>query len=372
MSRGHIRQRSPGSFEIIYRDAAGKQRSETIRTTRKGEAQALLTKRLAMVDARKHPDDPHKHSVSTFSQEWIEIIAGEVSPRRVINCESALKVHILPEFGDVRLAKLSEPHIQRFYTGLTKKGLKGSSARQIANVLTAMLRRAVELKYIPGSPAEPLSKRKPKPDGDEETTILEDGQARQLLEAARETEMFLPVLIGLHTGARRNEILGLTWRDIDLDAGEMRIERSIFQTKDRREHKAPKNGQRRTVMLGDDLVEELRRAQMKQAEHLLRLGKRQEPDTEVCHRFDGSLHTQDTLSDQFAALIKRAGLPRCSFHSMRHACASMMLRHGVPPHVAARQLGHKDGGALLLKVYAKPSESDERAAAAKIAGLFRR
>ena len=77
-----------------------------------------------------------------------------------------------------------------------------------------------------------------------------------------------------------------------------------------------------------------------------------------------------SLSDAFVALVKRAGLPACNFHTLRHSHARELLRLGVPVHVAAARLGHKDGGALLLKTYAHVTEQADREAAARIGGLL--
>jgi integrase len=80
----------------------------------------------------------------------------------------------------------------------------------------------------------------------------------------------------------------------------------------------------------------------------------------------------DSLSDGFKALVGRAGLPICSFHSMRHIHGSALLRAGGAPHVAAKRLGHLDGGRLLLATYAHVTDADQHGAAARVGLLLKK
>ena len=85
---------------------------------------------------------------------------------------------------------------------------------------------------------------------------------------------------------------------------------------------------------------------------------------------DGAIPTPRALSAAFERVAKRAGMPACNFYVMRHSHASDLLRLGVPVHAVAERLGHRDGGALLLKTYAHVTDAVARDAAARIGGLF--
>jgi integrase len=170
---------------------------------------------------------------------------------------------------------------------------------------------------------------------------------------------------------RRNEILALRWDHVDFAEEQILVEQSIVHIRGETTRKAPKNGQARTVTVPAGVMAELRRIKVEQAEALLRLGVRQDGSTEVCRRgADGAIRSPYSLSDAFVAFVKRAGMPACNFHTLRHSHASELLRMGVPVHVAADRLGHKDGGALLLKVYAHATDTAAREAADRISGLF--
>jgi integrase len=70
---------------------------------------------------------------------------------------------------------------------------------------------------------------------------------------------------------------------------------------------------------------------------------------------DGRPHRPDSTSTQFRRFVDDNGLPKTvHVHTLRHSAASFLAAAGVPASDIAAQLGHKDGGALALKVYVHP------------------
>lgn len=369
MSAGHVRARSRGSFELRYQ-VGGKTKTETFRGTKR-DAQRRLRELLTLVDQNRHPDDPDRLTVAQWLDRWLGIVKAEVAARTWIGCEVAARVHIAPALGDRPLARLAPSDLQQFYSAISASGLKASSARQVCSVLNTALNRAVELRLISTSPADAVRKRMPKPDAPGAVAVLDHVQCGTLLAAARDSDIYMPVLIGLATGMRRNEILALRWQHLDFEAQEIHVEQSVVYIRGETTRKGPKNGKARTIAVPAEVMSELRRLRAAQAEGLLHLGVRQTGATEVCRRgADGAIRTPQSLSDAFALLAKRAGLGACNFHMLRHSHASELLRMGVPVHVAASRLGHQDGGALLLKVYAHTTDQAARDAADRIRGLF--
>lgn len=57
-------------------------------------------------------------------------------------------------------------------------------------------------------------------------------------------------------------------------------------------------------------------------------------------REDGSLFHPDTASTFHDRLVKAAGLPRITFHGLRHTHATILLANGVPVKVVSERLGH--------------------------------
>jgi integrase len=89
------------------------------------------------------------------------------------------------------------------------------------------------------------------------------------------------------TGMRRGEVLGLRWKNVDLDGATVRVVESIEQTKTGLRFKAPKTERTRAIALPALAVDELRRLKNEQADDLLLLGLRQDAQTLVCGQADG-------------------------------------------------------------------------------------
>jgi integrase len=181
-------------------------------------------------------------------------------------------------------------------------------------------------------------------------------------------------MLGVATGARLGELLALCWTDLDLEAGTVRIGWSRRIVNRGMQVKGPKTeAGYRTVILGPTTVAALRRLHTEQAQRRLALGARYHPDAErrqarqamgtdnppdeylVICKPDGRPYRPDSTSTQFRGFVDKQGLPKSvHVHTLRHSAASFLAAAGVPASDIAAQLGHKDGGALALKVYVHP------------------
>src|SRR3954447_16871753 len=128
MSVGHIRQRSPGSWEIRYSlgvdPATGKRKTAT--TTVKGlkrDAEKELRRLLRSLDTGEHVD-PTRMTVSQWLRTWLDTLKQEVAPRSHERYAGIVNHHIVPALGSLPIAKLAPAHIQAFYNNLSESGRK--------------------------------------------------------------------------------------------------------------------------------------------------------------------------------------------------------------------------------------------------------
>lgn len=179
-----------------------------------------------------------------------------------------------------------------------------------------------------------------------------------LLIAAAFGTMFAPlVTVALACGARRGELLGAKWDDVDFARGTLSIRRSLEQTKAGVAEKTPKSGKSRLVHLPETALETLRRHRVSQG----RLG----PGYIFPGDDAGNPWTPQKVSDGFRALAKRAKISGASFHSLRHTCASMLLARGVHPKVVQEMLGHSTI-AITMDLYSHATPSLQAEAATKL------
>ena len=378
---GHIRERSPGSYELRYslgiNPATGRRKiaTATVRGSRK-DAERELRKRLVAVD-KGDRIDPKKITAGEWFERWLAIAKPEISPATYEHYRRFVQGYLKPRLGRIGLAKLSRADVQRFFSDLAEGGrgdgksgpLAASTRKQCFRVLNICLGRAVDLNLISGNVAQVMRRRMPKAEA-ADFVVLTPEQSIELLNAARGSALFAPILLALSTGCRRGEAAALTWRNVDLvERGTVTFAVAAKQIGREVIIGRTKSGKSRVVALGQNALEELRAWRTIQAEQLLRLGIRQSADTLVCTRADGVRIRPNSITIDFWRLVKRLGL-NVHFHSLRHGHATALLIAGVHPKVAQERLGHHSV-AFTLDRYAHTIAQLHDDAAAKIDGIFR-
>jgi integrase len=170
---------------------------------------------------------------------------------------------------------------------------------------------------------------------------LTRAQMRSLLEAAKDEKLHGLYVLAVTTGMRQGELLGLQWKDIDFDAGTLRVNRSVYNGK----VSPPKtNSGRRTIRLSKLAIRALKThrvntAKLRISEWVFSTGK----GTPISNH---NLHNRS-----WKPLLKRAGLPHSTrFHDLRHSCISLLLSQGVAIKVVSEMAGHADVS-ITLSVY---------------------
>jgi integrase len=181
--------------------------------------------------------------------------------------------------------------------------------------------------------------------------------------AAASGSVFGPlVTVALASGARRGELLGAKWDDLDIGRGTLSIRRSLEQTKTGIAEKMPKSGRSRIVHLPETAMEVLRRHRIAQG----RIG----PGYIFPADATGIAWTPQKVSDGFRALAKKAKITGATFHSLRHTCASQLLARGVHPKVVQEMLGHSTI-AITMDLYSHVAPSLQAEAATKLDAVLR-
>jgi integrase len=176
--------------------------------------------------------------------------------------------------------------------------------------------------------------------------------------------MYRLTAVGLATGLRRGEMLALRWRDVDLEAGALRVERSLEQTKAGLRFKEPKTDHgRRQIALPASVTAELRAHRREQQEQRLKLGLGKDDRGGLVFRLPaGDPLPPDSVSSEWRRLVKQLKLPKVTMHAWRHTHASQLIHLGFDVLTVSRRLGH-GSPSLTLDVYGHLFKgSDDRAA----------
>ena len=211
----------------------------------------------------------------------------------------------------------------------------------------------------------PASRCKLPPAPKREAMALDFSAARRLLESSSEHWLADFLIVDTGSGARRGELLALSWDDVGPDFCSITISKSLEQTKAGLRIKGTKGNNIRPIPLPQDAVDALKRIKASQDEKRAMFGSdyRADLDLVFCHP-DGDYIRLDTVTKAVRRLAKKAGFSRVSLHTLRHSRGSQLLSAGVPLPVVSKRLGHTDVY-TTAKVYAHALVSDEAAAAEK-------
>jgi integrase len=383
MSAGHIRRRGERSWELKFDvgiDAAGKRqtRYHAFKGTKR-EAQVELTRLLA--DAQKgHYVDPSKVSVAEFIDRWARDWAStNLSLKTVERYRGLIAQQIVPRIGVVPIQKLRPVHLSELYAKLLREGGvrrsgEGVSARTVGHahrVLHRALGHAAQWGLVQQNVASLVS---PPRVSSAEVEILRASEINDLLDKLRGRSMYMVAALGLGTGLRRGEMLALRWQDIDFTRGQLRVERSLEQSKKgglRFKEPKTKYG-RRTISVPAATLADLRLHKKEQQERWLRLGLGRVPeDALLLGTWNGAMRVPDALSKDWAVTMAALGI-KASLHSLRHSHASALIAAGVDVLTISRRLGHASP-TITLGVYGHLfSNTDDRAALAMDAAFGKR
>ena|SRR5829696_935954 len=331
-AEGSVYQRKDGRWVAQYRDAKDKVRY--IYRKSKGEARKALREALIDRDEGYVPAD--KLTVGLYVDGWMEERCNTVSGRTWRVQESMLRNRVKPHVGDVRLSKLTPADVRAMYRRLLSDGLTPSTVGNVHVILKQALRDAVRDKHIRSNPLDDV---KPPKLTRKEKQVLTPDEVRRLLDAVKGERFEGAYVLAATCGLRIGEILALRYEDVDLTAGTIRIEHTLYQGK----CTAPKtSSSRRTLTLPQTALESLVRlcnGSTNPTGYLFATGSGKPVDVSNFYRWS------------WKPALRRAGLPEITPHQLRHGAASLLLNENVPVPVVSRYLGHANSS-VTMKVYA--------------------
>ncbi|MEY9841220.1 tyrosine-type recombinase/integrase [Streptacidiphilus sp. EB103A] len=222
-------------------------------------------------------------------------------------------------------------------------------------LLARNVARLVETPTVPHKEVQPLTPQ----------------DARSLLRAARQDRLYALWLLLVSTGLRRGEVLALTWADIDLKAGQLRVRRNLQRINGALVFGTPKTMRSlRTIALPASCVVRLQSHQAQQVQERAEAGMdwqplESQPKGLVFTTLTGRPLDPRNINRSLTALCKRAALRPVRVHDLRHTSASLMLAEGVAVRTIMETLGHSNIS-MTLDTYAHVMETTLRDAATRM------
>jgi len=221
--RGHIRSKGRGSWQVqIYAgvgpDGKYRRHFETIHG-RKSDAQKRLNELLVNLEKGIYAPSG-RLTVAEHLHNWLEgYVKTNCSPRTLDSYRSTIEIHLIPALGHFRLGQLNAQAIQSYYGKACEK-LSARSVHYHHRILKESLKYAVRQGYMGRNPCElvdpPSPSKKP-------MRTLTLGELEVLLETASSNQFYPEIYTAVSTGLRQAELLGLRWRDVDLDMASLSV-----------------------------------------------------------------------------------------------------------------------------------------------------
>lgn len=344
--------RDPGTGKQIQRSFTGKTQKEV---REKMQAAAVEVNQGTYTA-------PQRMTVGQWLETWQKDYLGGLKPCTVRTYRGAVKNHIAPALGAVRLSELHPHTVQGFINGLD---ISPGSVRLVYQVLHTALEKAVDMEYIPRNPSGKceLPRREKK-----EIHPLDDGQIAALLKAAEGHDLEQLIRLALFTGLRQGELLGLTWDCVDFDKETINVNKQLTLWAHRAEglFASPKSGKGRVITAAATAMQALQRQRVLQAKMQLRAG----PAWNNTFGLVFTSHTGGPLGHRnieyrFQRILSRAGLEGVRFHDTRHTYAVNAIRAGDDIKTVQGNLGHSSA-AFTLDVYGHFSEQMKIDSAARM------
>jgi integrase len=282
----------------------------------------------------------------------------------------AVKRQLVPHVGAIELRALAPEHVERMVAALSKtmspKGIRNALS-VLGRVLDVAERRGLVRRNVVRLVDPPRLVRR-------EREALDVAAAKRILAAVAGDRLEALWIVTLACGLRQAEVLGLRWRDVDLDAGVLRVEVVLDRQLDpAKAHLPPRqrnryvltepktSTSRRTIALPPFVVAALRAHKRRQAEERVGAGEETEEGL-VFVTAAGRPISGGWITHRWRSLSRAIGLD-VTFHGLRRAQATLLVAMGVHPKVVSERLGHATV-AMSMDIYAGVARASDQAAAA--------
>lgn len=346
-------------------------------------------------EAKKGPVATRHRTLDAFLTYWLDsIVKPNLAPLSYVSYEGYVRLYIAPHLGSKRLDKLTVRDVREWLTKLGtvcqccaqgKDEKRDATRRKCCAVgdccesypsrrviqasrdaLRAALTHAVTEEEISKNVASLVKVPKPRRRRIKPWSVAEAGQFLADA-AARDDHLFAAWVLVLTLGLRRGEVLGLTWKSIDFEAGELYVDHQIQRAGRQILHRETKTEDSDDFLPLPSLC--LKALRMHRAQQI---GDRQAAG-ELWQDVHGLVFTTKygtpiepgNLTRMFALRARRAGLRVIPLRNTRHTCSSLLVALKVHPKIAQRILRHSQI-AMTMEVYAEASEEAVRDAIGRL------
>ncbi|MDD5014658.1 MAG: site-specific integrase [Atribacterota bacterium] len=411
---GYMRDLGNGKFQFEVsagRDGKGKRnkayKTVTIKASTPEATQKKAEKQLAIFVGEVEKGENQKPSHYTFSQyvdKWRENAVRDCAPMTYHRYSEFLRLYIIPQIGGHKLEDISPIILEDLYNEL-RKPMKRKYVRKdgtktekeyvlcertilhIHRLISSVLQTAFRKDIIKENPIARTDAPKVKK---KEAKAYDNEQIAVLIEALEDTGIQFKTMIhiALAGGLRVGEVCGLEWSDVDYDNSTLTIRQAsqyisgqgIFVKDPKNETSKRMISMPAPVM---DMITQLEHIQkirkvelgnkweggnIRDKEEKTSTGEKKKPNL-ISTQADGSPMYPHRPSKLWKTFVEKNGLPKLTFHGLRHTSASYLIACGQDVASVAKRLGHSNSN-TTLSIYAHAFKKRDEEAARHMEDLY--
>ena len=324
---------------------------------KKGNKKKAIAKRdEILAHYRKLKENKDDKLLTDYLEEWLNDMKNVLKPSTWETYDKTVHGKLIPYFApkDIYLKELTPRIFTEYFKHLKTEGradggeLGAKSVKNIRGVLSAALEDARINKLIDSNPVTDSRLPTFEKDIKKKVPTYTPQQVRQLLDYAKQVEshIYIFLVLVLFTGARKGELLALTWDDVDFEHYRLNINKSRTGTRSsvtKLVTKPKTEGSTREIPLAKEVVIALTEEKAKQEEYERMMGNCAPKNNYIVRTINGTPYSNlSAINRVVNRLTDNAGLPHCTIHGFRHTVASILDDNGVSLQEISVLLGHEN------------------------------
>lgn len=313
---------------------------------------------------------------SELADEWLEQYRNTVKESTYVAQRLALRKHVLPLFGKMKISKITIPFCQRQVNHWYSYYKKFSN---LIGLTSSILKYALSLRLIRSNPMDGVIRPKRKKRVDEEKFVAPYYTKEELLAFIEITKSYADPLYPIFrilafTGLRKGELLGLRWKDIDFKNKTLSVKQTLATVENwRLEFQVPKTEKSlRTISLDDETLQVIKRWQLKQKELFLQFGIKalKNGNQLLFTTEENKPYYLDFINHNLKLIVKEHDLKYITPHGFRHTHCSLLFESGASLKEVQVRLGHTDIK-TTMDIYAHVSKRQTEETANRFADFMK-
>lgn len=295
-----------------------------------------------------------------LADEWIDLMEQTKSMKQSsIERLKTLRGRTYSAFGNTPVKQLCYRQIQNFIVSLSKPGTNQSTGgglsektqKHYLSFISDVMGYAIRCGIITDNPCKNVITVKTQQAERTPYTLDEEVVLLERLKQKASAQYCAFFMFMIYCGLRRGEVMGLEWKDIDLDSGKCSIVRtSLYQGKNTGVYTTtPKTkNSRRTLIIPDELITQLRLLLEEQNEQRIKCGDQWQESDRLIISWNGTPMHPNSPYYFLYKFCKDEGLPFKGLHSFRHSFATNAIVSGqIDIKTVSAILGHSQVSTTL-------------------------